>query len=43
MHPRPLKTMFVAELGNGSVDTVDLAMGRAVHRVAGLKEPQGVA
>ena len=34
--------LFVAELGNGSVDAVDLASGKAVHRVAGLKEPQGV-
>jgi len=34
--------LFVAELGNGSVDVVDLATGRAVHRFAGLREPQGV-
>jgi len=34
--------LFVAELGNGSVEAVDLASGKAVHRVAGLKEPQGV-
>lgn len=34
--------LFVAELGNGSVDGVDLATGQSV-RIAGLKEPQGVA
>ena len=34
--------LFVAELGNGSVDAVDLASGKAVHRITGLKEPQGV-
>ena len=34
--------LFVAELGNGTVDVVDLAAGKATHRVAGLKEPQGV-
>ncbi len=34
--------LFVAELGNGSVDAVDLASGKVVHHVAGLKEPQGV-
>ena len=34
--------LFVAELGNGTVDVVDLAAGRAIHRIAGLREPQGV-
>lgn len=34
--------LFVAELGNGSVDTVDFAPGKAVQRISGLKEPQGV-
>jgi len=34
--------LFVAELGNGTVDVVDLATGRAIHRFAGLKESQGV-
>jgi len=34
--------LFVAELGNGTVDVVDLAAGKATHRIAGLKEPQGV-
>ena len=34
--------LFVAELGNGSVDVVDLASGKAAHRITALKEPQGV-
>jgi len=34
--------LLVAELGNGSVDVVDLAAGKVVHRIRGLKEPQGV-
>lgn len=34
--------LFVAELGNGTVDVVDLAAGKAIHRITGLKEPQGV-
>lgn len=39
-----LKThrLFIAELGNGSVDVVDLGAG-AIVRIGGLKEPQGVA
>ena len=35
--------LFVAELGNGSLGVVDLAQGKVVHRIDGLKEPQGVA
>jgi DNA-binding beta-propeller fold protein YncE len=35
--------LFVAELGNNSVGVVDLGAGKVVHRIAGLKEPQGVA
>ena len=35
--------LFVAELGNNSVDVVDLAARKVVHRLGGLKEPQGVA
>lgn len=34
--------LFVAELGNGSVGVVDLAAGAIVHRIVGLKEPQGI-
>src|SRR4051812_25858675 len=34
--------LFVAELGNGSVDVVDLASSKTIHRITGLSEPQGV-
>jgi DNA-binding beta-propeller fold protein YncE len=35
--------LVVAELGNDTVDIIDLATRRAVHRIKGLHEPQGVA
>ena len=35
--------LFIAELGNGSVDEVDLTSGKVVGRISGLHEPQGVA
>lgn len=35
--------LFVAELGNGTVDDVDLAVGKVAGRISGLREPQGVA
>src|SRR5262249_46616622 len=35
--------LFVAELGNNSVGIIDLKERRVLHRIAGLKEPQGVA
>lgn len=34
--------LFVAELGNGTLDVVDLAGAKVIHRIDGLKEPQGV-
>ena len=34
--------LFVAELGNGTVDVLDLAAGKVLRRIEGLKEPQGV-
>jgi hypothetical protein len=37
------KRLFVAELGNGTVDAIDMAGGAVVRRIKGLKEPQGVA
>jgi YVTN family beta-propeller protein len=37
------KRLFVVELGNGSVDVVDLAARKVIYRISGLKEPQGVA
>lgn len=35
--------LFVAEIANGTIDAVDLDKGKVVGRVAGLKEPQGLA
>lgn len=34
--------LAVAELGNDSVDIVDLPSGRVIRRITGLREPQGV-
>jgi hypothetical protein len=39
----PRRRLFVAELGNNTVDVLDLAAGRVLHRIAGLAEPQGTA
>ena len=36
------KRLFVAELGNDTVDVVDLGSGQVVHRLGGLHEPQGI-
>jgi DNA-binding beta-propeller fold protein YncE len=33
---------FVSELGNGSVEALDLASGASLGRINGLKEPQGL-
>ena len=38
----PHRRLFVAELGNGSVERIDLSSGET-HRIQGLKEPQGLA
>ena len=38
----PRQRLFVAELGNGSVDRIDLSSGET-RRIGGLKEPQGLA
>ncbi|MFL5296001.1 MAG: YncE family protein [Phenylobacterium sp.] len=37
------RRLFIAELGAGSVEAIDLATGRSLGRVGGLKEPQGLA
>jgi DNA-binding beta-propeller fold protein YncE len=37
------RRLAVAELGNNTVDILDLADGRLLHRITGLQEPQGVA
>jgi DNA-binding beta-propeller fold protein YncE len=34
--------LVVAELGNGTVEVIDLRTDKIVHRIAGLKSPQGV-
>ena len=36
------KRLFVAALGNGSVEIVDLEKGERVKSIGGLDEPQGV-
>src|SRR3954470_22419246 len=36
------RRLLVAELGNGTVDVIDLTAGKAIYRISGLKEPQGV-
>jgi YVTN family beta-propeller protein len=36
------KRLFVVELGNGSVDVVDLSSRKVTKRITGLDEPQGV-
>ncbi len=36
------KRLWVAELGNGTVDAIDLVTGKTVHRIGGLREPQGI-
>lgn len=36
------RRLFVAELGNDSVGVVDLSTNKVVHRITGLKNPQGV-
>jgi DNA-binding beta-propeller fold protein YncE len=35
--------LWIAELGNNSVDVVDLASQQVIHRIDGLEEPQGIA
>src|SRR4051812_30440810 len=37
------RRLFVAELGNGTVESVDIVSGRVVGRIEGLSRPQGVA
>jgi len=37
------RRLLVAELGNDTVDVVDIEAGKATDRISGLREPQGVA
>ena len=34
--------LFIAALGNGSIEIVDLKSGRVVNKISGSEEPQGV-
>ena len=34
--------LFVAELGNNSIDVIDLSVGKRIHSINGLNEPQGI-
>jgi hypothetical protein len=36
------KRLMVAELGNDTVDIIDVVAGTPLHRIGGLREPQGV-
>lgn len=38
----PRKRLFIAELGNGTVDVIDIAAGTVISRIGGLREPQGI-
>ncbi len=38
----PGKRLFVAALGNNSVEAIDLGEGKSIKSIQGLKEPQGV-
>jgi YVTN family beta-propeller protein len=37
------KRLFVAALGNGTLEVLDVAAGKRIATIRGLKEPQGVA
>src|SRR5262245_25099336 len=37
------KRLFVAALGNNTLEVIDVAAGKRLHSITGLKEPQGVA
>jgi YVTN family beta-propeller protein len=37
------KRLFVAALGNGTLEVVDVAAGKSIRSIVGLTEPQGVA
>ena len=36
------KILFVAALGNNTVEVIDLSTGKAIHSIDGLHEPQGL-
>ncbi len=37
------KHLFIAELGNNTVDVIDLNQRKVIHRITGLSKPQGIA
>jgi YVTN family beta-propeller protein len=37
------KRLFVATTANNSVQVIDLAQGKVIHKIEGLAEPQGIA
>jgi hypothetical protein len=37
------KRLFVAALGNGTLEVLDIAAGKRITSIPGLKEPQGIA
>lgn len=39
---RGRKRLIVAELGNDSVAVIDVVAGTVLHRISGLREPQGI-
>lgn len=39
----PGKRLFVAALGNDTLEVLDLATGKRLHTITGLRKPQGVA
>lgn len=39
----PEQRLFVAELGNNSIDVIDLKTGKRISSINGLHEPQGIA
>src|SRR5512142_1255808 len=35
--------LYVAALGNHTIEVIDLATAAVIHHITGLKEPQGIA
>src|SRR3954453_1073424 len=36
------RRLFMAALGNNTVEVIDIAQGKRIHSIPGLREPQGV-
>ena len=39
---QPGNRLFLAALGNGTIEVIDLTAGRRIHSIDGLNEPQGI-